>query len=165
MAVVVLKAKAATNRDSTPRVQSNASYSKGSICGWIGVVTAGAADSIGSTYIMGQVPSNAIMHGLQLYCGAITSAAADIGLYQTTANGSAVVDADFFVAAKTIATAIVIGAEQAWANAITLVKSEKMIWEVLGLSADPKIDYDVVMTLTAAATASEKAMLVCQYAI
>lgn len=164
MAVVTLKAKGPTNRDASPRVLSDSAYVKGSLKGWIGVVTAGAADSIGSKYIMGKIPSNAVVHSLQLNCGAITSAAADIGLYKTTADGGAVVDADFFVAAKSIATAIAINAEQAFSNVITLVNSEKKVWELLGLSSDPNIDYDVVMTLTAAATAAEKAQLKCQYA-
>lgn len=167
MAVVTLKAKAATNRDASPKVLSDSAYVKGAMKGFVGAVTAGSADSIGSKYIMGSIPSNAIVHSLMLNCGAITSAAGDIGLYKKTDDAGVagvVVDADFFVAAKTLASAIVINAEQVNGNVITLANSEKKLWELLALTSDPNLVYDVVITLTAAATASAAVQLKCVYA-
>ena len=166
MAVVTLKAKAATNRDASPKVLSDSAYVKADMKGFIGAVTAGAADSIASKYIMGSIPSNAIVHSVGLNCGAITSAAADIGLYKKTDDAGvagAVVDADFFIAATSIATAITTNKEVANGNVITLINSEKKVWELLGLSVDPNLVYDVVCTLTAAATASAAVQLKVQY--
>lgn len=84
---------------------------------------------------------------------AITSAAGDIGLYRTTADGGAVVDADFFTAAASLATASA-GTNVIGGNVLAPANREKRLWEALGLAADPVTYYDVAVTLTAAATAA-----------
>jgi hypothetical protein len=89
-----------------------------------------------------------------LFCGAITSAAANIGLY--TVNGGAVVNAALFAAAQSLAAAQNTGLELVH-SVTTLANAEKRVWELLGLSADPGLEYDVTLTLTAAATAGRRA--------
>lgn len=127
-------------------------------------MTVNNTDSIGSTFRIARIPSNAIVTGASVFCGAVTSAAADIGLYQTPANGGAVVDADFFIAAQTIATASP-GINILGGNTATYgpANRAKRVWEVLGLAADPQRTYDVVLTLTAAATATAPAGVSIQY--
>lgn len=129
-------------------------------------MTVNNTDSIGSTFRISRIPSNAIVTSGSVFCGAITSAAADIGLYQTPANGGAVVDADFFVAAQTIATASP-GINILGGNTATYgpANRNKRVWEVLGLAADPQRDYDVVLTLTAAATATAPAGVALTYVV
>jgi hypothetical protein len=95
------------------------------------------------------------MRELVVYCDAITSATADFGVYQTTANGGAVVDADAFGSAVSLATAITTGTNILHESGVLDISEiEQPLWQILGLSSDPGIDYDIVATLTAAATAS-----------
>jgi hypothetical protein len=161
MAVVTVKSGAITNRDASPRVLTNAAIAAGMWRGFLATVEAANGDSIGSKYIVGSVPSNAYGEIIKLYCDAITSGAADIGIYRTTADGGAVVDVDFYASAQSIASAIATGTEvqheadpgDAGAG-YGLADLEKPLWQRLGLTSDPKVMYDVVLTLTAATTAA-----------
>lgn len=153
MAVVTLKSTQITNRDAVPAVRSNTvnSYGRKRVTG--GMVAAANGDSIGSKYILAQIPSNARITELTLSCTAITSGAADFGLYQTTQAGGVVVAVSAFSAAKSIAAALK-NATILRDNTFTPALMEKPIWQVLGLAADPGGFYDIVATLTAATTAS-----------
>lgn len=170
MAVVTTKSGVITNRDASPRVVSNSNVARGELAGFCGTLEVANGDSIASKLIMGSIPSNAANITLKLYCDAITSAAADIGLYRNTADGGAVVDADFFASAQSIAAAITTGTEvQHEADATDagagygLADVEKPLWQALGLSSDPGVIYDVVLTLTAAATAAGTVALRGEY--
>lgn len=172
MAVVTVKSGAITNRDALPRVLTNSRIAAGALKAFIATVEAANGDSIGSKYIMGSVPSNACGEKLKLYCDAITSGAADIGIYKSTADGGAVVDVDFYASAQSIAAAITTGTEvQHEADATDagagfgLADLEKPLWQRLGLSADPGLMYDIVLTLTAATTAAGTIGLRCDYMI
>jgi hypothetical protein len=103
-------------------------------------------------------------------CDAITSAAADVGVYDIPAvNSGAVIDVDFFASAQSIATAIshtdiTHEADPADAGAgYGQGDVEKPLWQALGLTADPGKYYDIVATLTAAATATGTLALKVQY--
>ena len=157
MAVETRKAAAITNRDATPAVFSNASVAKGSLLEAVGVVEVANGDSIGSKYVFFSIPSNARVSRMLLSSDAIAaSGAGDIGIYQTTANGGAVVDADFFASAQVLTAALVNTditheADAADAGAgFGLADVEKPLWQALGLTSDPVRDYDVVMTVTTA---------------
>lgn len=170
MAVVTVKSTAITNRDATPRTINNPASVQGTLQGFFATAEAANGDSIASKYIMGQIPSNAYGELVKLYCDAITSGAADIGLYRTTVDGGAVVDVDFYASAQSIASAITTGTEvQHEADATDagagfgLADLEKPLWQRLGLSADPGVMYDVVVTLTAATTAAGTVALRVQY--
>jgi hypothetical protein len=92
---------------------------------------------------------------LAIYCDALgAGCAGDVGLYRTAADGGAVVDADFFASAVAIATAVN-GTDITYeaASAMDISKIEQRIWEVLGLTVDPNLEYDVAVTLTAATVA------------
>lgn len=130
------------------------------------IVPIANGDSIGSTYRVLRIPSNCVVTDASVFTTAITTGAADIGLYQTAANGGAVVDADFFTAAQTIATASA-GITVLGGNTATYgpANRAKRVWEVLGLAADPQRDYDVVLTLTGAATAAGTTGLTLKYVL
>ena len=101
MAVVTTKSTAITNRDATPVVLNNGAIICGDAKRTVGVVAVANGDSVGSKYIHCSIPSNAVVYSCSFSCPDIgTTTAGDIGLYQTTANGGAVVDADFFKAAN-----------------------------------------------------------------
>lgn len=172
MAVVTVKSTQITNRDATPKVITNSALTQAMVRMFSATAEAANGDSIGSKYIMGQIPSNAVGEIVKLYCDAITSGAADIGIYRNTADGGAVVDVDFYASAQSIAAAIATGTEvQHEADAADagagygLADLEKPLWQRLGLTSDPNVLYDVVLTLTAATTAAGTIALRVQWGI
>lgn len=165
MAVVNTKSSSITNRDATPSVASNSRLTKANVMEGFGFVAVANGDSIASTLRFCSIPSNARPSQLLLSCTAITSGAGDVGLYQTADNGGAVVDADFFASAVSIATILSNSDVTRESGIITLPNSEKTVWELLGLTADPVRDYDVVMTLTAATTAAGSTALAVRYVV
>lgn len=165
MAVVTTKSQAITNRDATPRVINEGANSGGGIRGFVSGVAVANGDSVASKLVFGQIPSNAVVHELRLIAPDIgTTTAADFGLYKTTADGGAVVNVSFFKAAQAL-NAGPYDTDIAGANVITNVTSHKKVYELLGLTIDPSISYDVVATLTGAADAAGSIKLVCKYSI
>jgi hypothetical protein len=164
MAVVTTKAGAITNRDASPKVLSNAGILGGPLKQAVGQLEAVNGDSIASKYILCQIPSNAMGLSVKLYCDAITTCAGDIGIYKNTADGGAVVDADFFASAQSLAAAITTGTEvQHESGVYDIADYEQPLWQALGLSSDPNLIYDVVVTLTAAAGSGGTVALKVQY--
>lgn len=158
MAVVNTKCGTITNRDASPRVLNNPGAAAGRVVGFSGTLETVSGDDIASTYRMGQVPSNAVMFSLRVYSDDIgTACEGDIGIYQTTENGAAVVDADVFASAFVFDAGALNGTDVLHESAVTawgLEDAEKPLWQALGLSSDPGILYDVVITLTEAANAA-----------
>lgn len=151
MATVSLSSTQITNRDASPRSLNNNFISKAQLFESVGTLESSAADDIGSIYKLCQVPSNARISDVLLTCDSLgTAGAADIGLYQTTENGGAVVDADLFASAQALTSALDKTSVLHESAVFGKDEVEKRLWEVLGLSADPKIDYDVCATLTTA---------------
>lgn len=112
-------------------------------------------DSIGSVYRFGRVKSSDYIVTVVKLSDAIASATADIGVYQTPENGGAVVDADFFGSAVALTAADTTGTNVAHeSGAYDISEIEMPLWQALGLTADPKREYDIAATLTAAATGS-----------
>lgn len=166
MATVSVYSTQITNRDASPRVLNNARISKGAMQVSAGVAEAGAADDIGSKYYFCSIPSNARVVKVLLSCDSVgTTGTADFGIYQTTKNGSAVVDADHFASAQALTTALK-NSDITFESGVYGVEDiEKPLWEALGLSADPKIDYDIVATLTQATVGGGTLSLQVIYAI
>lgn len=164
MAVVSTKATAITNADASTQTLNRNILSGARLREAVGTIEAANGDSIGSKYFFARVPSNARISRVDLYCDAVTSGAMDVGVYQTSQNGGAVVDADFFGSAVSIATAITVGTNITHESAAYGVEDiEKPLWEALDLSADPGGHYDIVGTLTAATTAAGTVSLVVRY--
>jgi hypothetical protein len=154
-AIVTVKAGAITNADATPVVLNRANIARGRMLHLAGVAAFANGDSATSTYRMFRVKSNDRMTSLVLDTDAQGgSAAADIGLYRTAADGGAVVDADLFTSAISTVSALR-GTDVLRESAvITVANMEKMLWELAGLTADPQVDYDVTVTLTVATGAA-----------
>lgn len=151
MAVVNTKSSQITNMEATPNVINSSQLAAGRVRQKRAVASAVSGDSIGSTYRFFRVKSNDIMSQLLLSCTAITTCAGDVGLYDTAANGGAVVDADFFASAQALSSALSNTDITRESGVVTVANMEKPIWQALGLSADPQKEYEVVVTLTAAA--------------
>lgn len=169
MAVVTPSSAAIVNANAG--IHNNARIVKAPLLEAVGMLEAANGDSIASIYRMVRVPSNARISQVLLSCDAITSGAADVGIYETAGNGGAVVDVDFIGSAVSIATALLHSditneADPADAGAgLGKADSEKALWEALGLTADPGKEYDVALTLTAAAAAAGTMVLKVRYTV
>ena len=150
MAAENLKSGVITNRDAVPVVLTTAN--PGQVFRSYGVVEAAGGDA-GSTYRFCTVPSNAKFVRAFYSCDDLGAGATiDVGLYQTTANGGAVVDADFFASALDVSTSAVAITEISVERGATLIADfEKPLWSRLGLSADSQRDYDVTAVSGSAA--------------
>ena len=166
MAVVTVKSAKITGRDSVPPSKGGIGAGPRKLYEEVATVEVTNGDSIASKFVLMQIPSSARMSELIVFCDAITSAAADFGIYQTTANGGAVVDADAFGSAVSIASAITTGTNILHESGVLDISEvEQPLWQVLGLTADPVRMYDLVATLTAAATASGTLTVRAKYAM
>jgi hypothetical protein len=156
MAVVNTKSTLVTNADSTTQTLNAMSNDGGKLRSKIGTLEAVSGDSIGSTYRLVRVPSNARVDAVLLTSDDIgTTTIADFGLYRTAADGGAVVDADFFGSAVNLSSGALAKTDITYESAVVDAANHgKMLWEQLGLSADPRVMYDVTATLTAAADAA-----------
>jgi len=151
MAVDALKSTALTNADATPLVFNNARIQRMPLWEATGSAQATASASIASIYRLVRVPSNARISQVLLSCdGFDTTGLADVGVYASTVDGSAVVDADLFASATSLVTAIVDTNVTHESAVFGIEDAEKPLWEALGLSADPMVDYDIAVTLTEA---------------
>lgn len=163
MAVVALKTAGITLLDAgTPLPVTDQGGRVRSIAGTIALAS---GDSIGSTYRIARVPSNARIEAIRLYCDAITTCAADIGLYETAANGGAVADVDAYATAQSLATAITAAPPNVAFEARGIEKVMNRVWQDAGATADTRRDYDLALTLTAAAGAAGDVSVIVHYVI
>lgn len=153
MAINAYKTLSITNLDATPILRANPWVHGGNSKQFAGTVEAVNGDSIGSTYRFFRVGSWMRPVSLTLFCDALTGGAADLGLYRAAADGGAVVSAALFASAQSIASANTSGIDARF-EADDVANVEKRIWELLGLTADPNLEYDVALTLTAGISAS-----------
>jgi len=170
MAVVTTKAAGITNRDSSPQVKINSILGAGVLREAVGKVEIANGDSIASRYVLCEIPSNARVSQVLVYSDDVgTTTVADFGLYQTTANGGAVADVDFFASALVLNAGALNGTDITYEAANTGVTDpdacEKFVWQALGLSADPKLMYDVCATLTAAADGAGTLSIKVRYVV
>lgn len=154
MAVVTVKSTLITNREASPPVQNPVTFEGGRRRSKVATVEVANGDSIGSRYKLFSVPSNARVMAINVYCDAITSAAADFGIYQTAENGAAVVNANAYGAAQSIATALTMLPVNVAFKTRDIANIAKRVWQDAGLSDDSQREYYIEATLTAAATAA-----------
>jgi hypothetical protein len=153
MPVVTTKSTAIQKRDSN--LLADARIAGAHLKEIVGVVAIATTDSVGSKYILGEIPSNARVSKLFLSCtDSGTTGAIDIGLYRTTKDGGAVADVDMFCSAQLLTTALNDSNVVSESGTFSVANREKMVWELLGLTEDPNINYDIVATLTAVAEAA-----------
>ncbi len=160
MAVANTKSNIITQQDATPPLLVNAVEYGGVLREVVGTVETLAADDAASVYRLCRVPSSARISSILLASDAITTAStSDVGLYQTAANGGAVLDADFFATDYDISSATAFTEVMLEATATDISKCAKPLWELYGLTSDPCIAYDICVTVndvTAAGTISMK---------
>jgi hypothetical protein len=138
------------NAVADPLVLTNSNQSNGRMVNAKSVATVSATIPSGDIVRMVRVPSNARIDAVLLSTGdATTAGATDIGIYQTADNGGAVVDADLFASALALTGGPFSRSDQTWESGqYTVAESCLPLWQALGLTTDPKRDYDVALTIT-----------------
>jgi hypothetical protein len=100
---------------------------------------------------------------LRLSGAGATATTGDIGLYQVgNAHDGPVVDADLYAAAISMIT--VVRLEAYTEAALIDTDRGRQIWETLGLTENPFVEYDIAITCTASTTtAAGLYILECEY--
>ena len=132
--------------------------------GQVRVVTTGPiaianGDSAGSRHYLAKIPSSAIiMPQSTLYHEGVTGCNDyDIGVEKD----GAIIDADVLADGLDISAA---GTKSVVATSGATGSIGKRLWELLGLAVDPAVEYDIVGTMKAAATAAKMIEAVIYYA-
>lgn len=164
MAVVTVNSTEIAGAVSIPPSKGSTAINARRVYEKVATVEIANGDSIGSTFRLVRLASNVRVSALLKYSDAITSAAADFGFYRTAQDGGLVVDADALGSAVSIATADVVGTNIAHESGVyDISEAEQFLWQVLGFSTDPQAEFDLVATLTAAATAAGTLTVVARY--
>ena len=165
------KSTLVTNADASPATLNDSALKGQFVRNVISQYSKVAADTDTSTVRMFRLPSNAIITWMKLWNEALAGATdIDIGLYHTAADGGAVVVADCIVNGMDIhnanigaGTLLTFGATAA--AGIPIASAGKQLWELAGLSADPKCDYDITITGNTFGTALGLIVLKAQYTL
>lgn len=114
-----------------------------------------AADDDLSVYRFFRVSSSDVLVSCKVFNDAITGGTDyDFGLYDVAdRNAGAVVDANLIGDAVDLSSAVLIGTEIRY-EVLNITTVGDRIWELLGLSADPLIDYEFAATGITVGTAA-----------
>ena len=168
MGIVNTKATAVTHADADSRTSlTPAHIARGNPNKHRGVVAVAAADDDTSVFRIGRVRSKDLVSSIKIAHTALTSGTDyDIGLHSVAEAGGAVVDKDFFAdgldlsSARTVLTEVRYSSITASAaNGIS--SGEKRVWEQLGLTSDPGLEYD--LTITANTIGSAAGTILVEY--
>lgn len=154
MAVVNLLTTALTNSQvTTPPVLNQPAFTGANDFTAVGVITNGAADSANSTYRYFALPSNSVVFDIQMLNSAANTSGTsyEIGLYAY--GGGAVLTNCIAVlcpvglsqvTTRTVWTSIFLPAITS--GAANSANVGLRLWELAGLSKDPGVYYEIVMT-------------------
>ncbi len=163
MAVVNVSSQIITDLDATPVVKTNQLEKGGKLRFMAGVAEFAASDATSVARVL-RVNSAALVDTLKFASDDLgTGGTVDIGLHRTTADGGAVVDADFFASAVDTDTAAVALTDVTYESGVVIIDNRaKPLWSQLGLSSDPQVDYDITVTRNTA-TGTGTVFLKCAY--
>ena len=153
MSVVNFKSGLVTNLDASPVVYHDAKTAGGTLRSAFATGEFAASDDT-SVGRMIRVRSSDVIRRVELATDDLgTGGTVDVGLHQTSANGGAVVDADFFASAVNTDSAAVARTDVTYesATAPAIENRGKALWAQLALSADPNLEYDITVTRNTAA--------------
>jgi len=135
-----------------PPVMPQAKTNGGQIHSITSIVTIATTDNATSTWRIARLPSNALLHQLTVSTTAQTgSTDFDIGIaYNPDKVSGAVIDVDCLAEALTLATA---SRSLDGLKDVSIANSAKELWELAGLTADPKCSLDILLTANTIGTA------------
>jgi hypothetical protein len=161
MAVTHSKSTTITNYEAAQQTLANKTKIGGVLCESIETFEL-TADSATSTTRYFRVHSGWRLKPLAIYSDDSGAAGiVDIGLYDTTENGGAVVDVDFFAASLDVNAAALDGTLKH--AAVAAENLHKELWEQLSLTSDPNKWYDVAVTISTALSGTSTMTLALQY--
>ena len=166
MAVVNSKSTRVSNADAAVQTLSSVVVQHGRKRSSVATFEAVNGDSIGSTYRMHRVHSSWRISKVLLYCDAITTCTADLGLYNVPGRGSAagtVVSATTYATAQSLAAAITVSPVNIAFEAKDIALAERQVWQDAVAARDLGYWYDLVLTLTAAAGSAGTITLELEY--
>lgn len=149
MGVVNTLSTELTNKAANPPVLNIAGNDGGMLRTSKGKVEVAAADDDTSTFGFCEVPSNAILSHLWLKNDALAGGTDyNIGVRETQANGGATVSGgeSLFADALTMASARTTSPIDVLHQNLNIDNYNKRLWELLGLTEDPRKSYEVYAT-------------------
>lgn len=148
MAVVNTKSTVITNADATARTLTSSKITGGMyLREAVGTVEVAAADDNDSVYRFVRVPSNARITSVERANDAITGGTDyNIGVHKTAADGGAVVSDNLFGDAIDMSSASAFQDITYETTAANISKVEQELWQLLGLTTDPGLMYDITAT-------------------
>lgn len=159
MGVVNVNSTQITNALASPVVLTSSFLSGDRIRESVDVCAMGSSDSNGSTYRFCRIPSNARISDIEAMNDANTSGTSyKCGAFAISGGAVAVSNGDLiFFSAVSMASARSVWTSL-YAPAIlnggaAVANITKRVWELLGLSADSNVMYDLVVTATTAGSA------------
>jgi len=154
MAVVNTKSLAISNRDAQPKVLNPGYLDGGSLRTKRGTVEKATTDSDTSVYRFFAIRSSDVVNSLEIYNDALAGATSyKVGLYLPAKSGGAAVSDALFATGLSLASASTTGVNLTF-SAVDIAKVGYRVWELLGLTADPYLEYDVCLTLVTAGSAA-----------
>ena len=163
MAIANTKSTIVTNGDAEPAASTSSFINKGRAVKQTGFVEVLAADDDNSVYRFHRVPSGVRVSSVKMKNDAITVGSDyNLGFYDVPDNGGLIVgggnelaDNLDLTSARDIPTEVLSG--------VVEEDSEKRIWELLGLSEDPHVEYDVCLTAIAVGSSVGTIQLEIEY--
>lgn len=159
MVTEALKSVSITDMDASPVTRDTAGKGRPGLLRQVNdYITTTTGKTTGSTYRVVRVPTNAKIKSITADSAAQGSSTAfDLGVYyssETTdpnykANAGAVVSAAFFGSALDFSSAVRASNVTNESGTYTVDKTNKELWDAVGLSADPKGYFDIAYTSTA----------------
>lgn len=157
MAVVTTKSTRISNAESVVQTLDSPGVNHGKLRRTVATIEAAAGDSIASIYRMVRLHSSWTVASIRIFCDALGgSTAADVGLYQCSANpalGGAVAAVSAYSTAVSLVSAITTGTEIAY-EARDIANLQRQVFQDAGASADTNRWYELALTLTAAVTSA-----------
>ena len=163
MAVVNTKTTQITNANSSVQTLNNQALTQARVYVAVATVAVASGDDDGSVYRMIRVHSSWRILSAQYLGDAFTAGTVwHLGLYQTAANGGAVVAVSAYASSVDLSAAKVAWLELGYeARAITLVGQQ--VWQDAGLTADSDRWYDLCLTGATVGSASGNIALMVQF--
>ena len=154
-----------TNTYATPLVANIAGADSVGVLTWSAycAIPAVATDLANSVYSFGRVKSSDVIHSLVLASSALTAGAISLGLFLPNTTTVATTNSDHLFATSINCASAVVPTEELYAN-LALTFAGKRVWQMLGLTSDPVLVYDVAAYSTTAATAAGTLFCRCVFA-
>ncbi len=169
MGAVTVKSTAISNADQLfPRLPVPTYLGNGDMLVATGVATVGVGDTAGSIYRLCRVSSGSRIHEMKITNTAMAGCTScQVGVYRTadqSGNAGASVSAALFGTGIDLSVAQTEPYDVIFNN-LGIENVEKRVWELLGLTSDPQVLYDVTIKSVTQSGAVGTLSMILAYAI